>query len=64
MLVRLAFAEILIERGYPATVVLDDSLVSCYDQWMSRIFDILNREAQKFWVIVLTCEKQLFEAIG
>ncbi len=43
VLVRLAFAEMLVEQGHPATVVLDDALVFSDDRRMSRMFDILNR---------------------
>lgn len=64
ILVRLAFAEMLSERGYPSTVILDDSLVFSDDERISDIFDILNVAAEKFQVIVLTCREQLFEGIG
>lgn len=64
MLVRLAFAEMLIERGHPATVILDDSLAFSDDQRISHIFDVLNTAAEKFQVIVFTCREQLFEGIG
>ena len=45
VLVRLAFAEMLVEQGRPATVVLDDALVFSDDRRMGRIFDILNMVA-------------------
>src|SRR5690606_32220901 len=46
VLVRLAFAEMLVEQGHPATVVLDDVLVFSDDRRMSRMFDILNMAAR------------------
>ena len=64
VLVRLAFAEMLVEQGHPATVVLDDALVFSDDRRMSRMFDILNRVARKVQIIVLTCREQLFEGLG
>ena len=64
VLVRLAFAEMLVEQGHPATVVLDDALVFSDDRRMERIFDILNMAAQNVQVIVFTCREQLFEGLG
>lgn len=64
VLVRLAFAEMLVEKGHPAAVVLDDALVFSDDQRMGRMFDILNMVGKKVQIIVLTCREQLFEGIG
>ena len=64
VLVRLAFAEMLVEQGHPATVVLDDALVFSDDRRMARIFDILNMAARNVQVIVFTCREQLFEGLG
>lgn len=64
VLVRLAFAEMLVEQGHPATVILDDALVFSDDRRMSRMFDILNMAARKVQVIILTCREQLFEELG
>ena len=64
VLVRLAFAEMLVEQGHPATVVLDDALVFSDDWRMGRMFDILNMVGQQVQIIVLTCREQLFEGIG
>lgn len=64
VLVRLAFAEMLVEQGHPATVVLDDALVFSDDQRMGRMFDILNMVGRQVQIIVLTCREQLFEGIG
>lgn len=64
VLVRLAFAEMLVEQGHPATVVLDDALVFSDDRRMGRMFDILNLVAQRVQIVVLTCREQLFEGIG
>jgi len=64
ILVRLAFAEMLVECGHPATVVLDDSLVFSDDRRMERMFDILNMVGRQVQIIVLTCREQLFERVG
>mgnify|MGYP006268855753 FL=1 len=64
VLVRLAFAEMLVEQGYPATVVLDDALVFSDDRRMGRMFDILNMVGQQVQIIVFTCREQLFEGVG
>ena len=64
VLVRLAFAEMLVEQGHPATVVLDDALVFSDDRRIGRMFDILNRVARRVQIIVLTCREQLFEGLG
>ncbi len=64
VLVRLAFAEMLVEQGHPATVVLDDALVFSDDRRMERMFDILNMVGQKVQIIILTCREQLFEGVG
>lgn len=64
VLVRLAFAEMLVEQGHPATVVLDDALVFSDDRRMGRMFDILNMVGQRVQILVLTCREQLFEGAG
>ena len=64
VLVRLAFAEMLVEQGHPATVVLDDALVFSDDRRMDRMFDILTMVGQQVQIIILTCREQLFEGIG
>jgi uncharacterized protein YhaN len=64
VLVRLAFSEMLVEQGRPATVILDDALVFSDDRRMRCMFDILNMAARKVQVIILTCREQLFEELG
>ena len=64
VLIRLAFAEMLIEQGHPATVILDDALVFSDDRRMKRMFDILNMAARNVQVIIFTCREQLFEELG
>ena len=64
VLVRLAFAEMLVQQGHPATVVLDDALVFSDDHRMDRMFDILNLSAKSIQVLIFTCREQLFERVG
>jgi uncharacterized protein YhaN len=64
VLIRLAFAEMLVEQGHPATVILDDALVFSDDHRMQRMFDILNMAARNVQVLILTCREQLFEELG
>ena len=64
VLIRLAFEEMLVEKGHPATIILDDALVFSDDQRMSRVFDILNTAAQNVQVINFTCTEQLFDEFG
>ena len=64
VLIRIAFAEMLVEQGRPATVVLDDALVFSDDRRMNRMFDILNMAARSVQIIILTCREQLFEELG
>ncbi len=64
VLVRLAFAEMLIDQGAPAAVVLDDALVFSDDQRMRLMFDILAHAAQRVQILVFTCREQLFEGLG
>jgi DNA repair exonuclease SbcCD ATPase subunit len=64
VLIRLAFAEMLVEQGHPATVILDDALVFSDDRRIKRMFDILNIAARNVQVLILTCREQLFEELG
>lgn len=64
VLVRLAFAKMLVEQGRPATVVLDDALVFSDDTRIRLMFDILNIAAKDVQVLIFTCREQLFEGLG
>lgn len=64
VLIRLAFAQMLVEQGLPATVILDDALVYSDDVRMDRMFDILNAASEKIQIIILTCREKLFEGLG
>ena len=64
VLVRLAFAEMLIEQGKPAALILDDALVFSDDERITLMFDILSLAAKKMQVIVFTCRQKVFESLG
>ena len=64
VLTRLAFAELLLKEGRPATVILDDALAFSDDQRIERMFDILMRAGENVQILVLTCRKRLFARLG
>ena len=64
VLVRLAFAEMLVDQGAPAAVILDDALVFSDDRRMGLMFDILSHAARRVQILVFTCREQLFEGLG
>jgi uncharacterized protein YhaN len=64
ILARLAFAELLVDRGRPAVVVLDDALVFSDDQRIEQMFEILAHAATKLQIIVLTCRERVFQGLA
>ncbi len=64
VLTRIAFAEMLAEKGYPAVIVLDDALVFSDDMRIDLMFDILNAASRNIQIIILTCRQKLFEGFG
>jgi uncharacterized protein YhaN len=64
VLARIAFAELLLRQGRPATVILDDALAFSDDQRIESMFDILMRAGEEVQIIVLTCRKRLFTRLG
>jgi uncharacterized protein YhaN len=64
VLTRLAFAELLLDQGRPATVILDDALVFSDDDRIERMFNIMTRAAERLQIIVVTCRKRLFTRLG
>ena len=54
----------LVERGAPAAVILDDALVFSDDHGTRLIFDMLSHAAQPVQVVVFTCREQLFVGLG
>ncbi len=64
VLARLAFAELLLDQGRPAAVILDDALVFSDDDRIERMFDIMTRAAERVQIVILTCRKRLFTRLG
>jgi uncharacterized protein YhaN len=64
VLTRLAFADMLLERGKPATVILDDALMYSDPERMERMFDLLTHAAQRTQILILTCREDLFTRLG
>ena len=64
VLVRLAFAGLLSGAGHAAPLILDDALVYCDDDRLKRVFDALAVGAKSHQVVVLTCHKNAFDALG
>lgn len=64
VLVRLAMASMLAERGQTVPVILDDALVYCDDDRIKLMFDALSRAGKHQQVIVLTCRLRTFAPLG
>ena len=64
VLVRLAMASMLAERGQTVPVILDDALVYCDDDRIKLMFDALSRAGRHQQVIVLTCRLRTFAPLG
>ncbi len=60
VLTRLAIAGLLKEKGYPATVILDDALVYSDERRFNLMKDVLKRAADegKMQIVILTCRKK------
>jgi hypothetical protein len=55
ILVRLAFAVYLRERGYPAAVILDDALVYADPNRLELMQSALRKAAETVQILILTC---------
>lgn len=64
VLVRLAFAVYLREKGFPAMVILDDTLVFSDSDRFDRMQLALRRAAQTVQILVLTCRAQDWRSAG
>ncbi|HTT84135.1 MAG TPA: AAA family ATPase [Rhizomicrobium sp.] len=64
VLVRLAMASMLSERGQSVPVILDDALVYCDDDRIKRMFDAVSRAGKRQQVIILTCRLRTFAPLG
>jgi DNA repair exonuclease SbcCD ATPase subunit len=63
VLTRLAFADLLLEKGKPASLVLDDALVFADDDRFETMTDILSEAATRMQVIVLSCRTSAYRGL-
>jgi chromosome segregation ATPase len=63
VLTRIAFADLLVEKGKPASLVLDDALVFSDDVRFDTMLEILSEVSQRMQVIILTCRASLFRSL-
>lgn len=64
ILVRLAFAVYLKEKGYPSMVILDDALVYADDNRFERMQLALRKAAKSVQIIILTCRSRDWNQSG
>ncbi len=64
VLLRLAYADLLLEQGKPAMLILDDALAYSDRDRLELIFDVLARAAERMQVLVLTCRADAFSRLG
>lgn len=64
ILVRLAFAVYLREKGYPAAVILDDALVYADDGRFERMQLALRKAAETVQILILTCRARDWRTFG
>ena len=64
ILVRLAFAVYLREKGYPAAVILDDALVYADDDRFDRMQLALRKAAETVQILILTCRPRDWRMFG
>lgn len=60
VLTRIAFADLLIEKRKPVSLVLDDALVFSDDARLEVMTDIISDVAERMQVILMTCRKRAF----
>ena len=64
VLTRLAFADLLLDRGAPISLILDDPLVYSDDGRFEIMTDILIEAAERMQVILLTCRSKAFRHVA
>lgn len=63
VLTRIAFADLLTDKGKPASLVLDDALVFADDDRFEVMLDILAEAAKRMQVIVLSCRASAYRGV-
>ncbi|WP_018719100.1 AAA family ATPase [Arhodomonas aquaeolei] len=64
ILVRLAFADLVAERGEPVPVILDDALAFADERRFEVMKLALARAAERHQVLVLTCRPREYASLG
>lgn len=64
ILTRLAFADLLIDKGQPASLVLDDALVFADDDRFDTMMEILAEASGRMQVLVLSCRASAYRAMA
>lgn len=64
VLTRLAFADLLLDRGAPVSLILDDPLVYSDDGRFEIMTDILLEAAERMQVILRTCRCKAFRHVA
>jgi hypothetical protein len=64
VLTRLAFADMLLDSGRPAMVILDDALAYSDSDRLEKMFDVLAEASTRMQILVLTCRGELFTRLG
>ncbi|WP_024280600.1 AAA family ATPase [Xanthobacter sp. 126] len=64
ILTRLAFADLLIDKGQPASLVLDDALVFADDDRFDTMMEILSEASCRMQVLVLSCRASAYRALS
>ena len=64
MLTRLAFADLLLDRGGPVSLILDDPLVYSDDGRFELMTNILTTASERMQIILLTCRTKAFRHVA
>ena len=62
VLTRVAFADLLLEKGRPASLVLDDALVFADDDRFETMLEILSEVSKRLQVIILSCHSRAYRS--
>lgn len=64
VLVRLAYAHLMADRGMALPLVLDDALVFSDDDRLAAMFGLLNEAARRHQVLVLSCHERAIDGLA
>ena len=63
VLTRLAFADLLLDKNAPVSLILDDPLVYSDDGRLEAMTELLEEASQRMQVILLTCRAKAFRHV-